>query len=103
MNRRQRKQMEKQLGITKLKQKMTNKERFEAIRENIIAGKQMEAEMRETRRRQEENQQDKNASSRISSIATDLMINKGMDYVAAQAEAKEQYKREVESTDNTER
>lgn len=94
--------MEKQLGITKMKKNMTNKERFESMRENIIAGKEMEAKMKETRRVQEQGSQDQVAAARISSIATDLMINKEMDYVSAQDEAKEQYKREVESTSNTE-
>lgn len=94
--------MEKQLGITKMKKNMTNKERFAAMSENIKSGNEMQVQMKETRRVQEQGKSDQVASSRISSIATDLMINHDMDYVSAQNEAKEQYKREVESASNTE-
>jgi hypothetical protein len=102
MNRKQRKQMEKQLGITKMKKNMTNKERFAAMSDNIKSGNEMQVQMKETRRVQEQGKQDQVIAARISSIATDLMINHDMDYVSAQNEAKEQYKREVESASNTE-
>jgi hypothetical protein len=94
--------MEKQLGITKMKKNMTNKERFAAMSENIKSGNEMQVQMKETRRVQEQGKSDQVASARISSIATDLMINHDMDYVSAQNEAKEQYKREIESASNTE-
>jgi len=102
MNRRERKLMEKRLGLDKYKKGLPRIQRFEMMSQNIIEGKKKEAEMKELRRRQENESDDKLASTRIASIATDLMINKGMDWVSAQAEAAEVYKREVESVSNKE-
>jgi hypothetical protein len=102
MNRRERKAMEKRLGLDKYKKSLPRAERFEMNRQNIIAGRKMEEEMKEIRRVQENGAEDKKASERISSIATDLMFNKKMDWVSAQAEALEVYKREVESLSNKE-
>jgi hypothetical protein len=103
MNRQQRKHMEKQLGLHKMKKKMTREQRFEAMRQNIEEGNQRQEEMKEVRRLQEEGRQEAIDSARISSIATDLMVNKGMSWVESQEKAKEVYKREVESADNTEK
>ena len=97
MNRRERKIMEKRLGLHKHKKNMTRQERFRQMSENIAEGKNMQERMKEVRRLQEQGKQDEVASARISSIATDLIVNEGMDWVSAQEEAKERYKREVES------
>jgi len=94
--------MEKQLGITKHKKNMTREQRFEAMRENIKHGKGLQENMKEVRRLQDQGKADENANNRISSIATDLMVNKGMGWVEAQEEAKEVYKREIESVSNQE-
>ena len=97
MNHRERRHMAKQLGLHKAKKNMTRAEKFEMMRQNIIEGKKMEEKMREVRRVQDQGAQDQNASQRIASIATDLMINKEMPYVEAQEKAKEIYQQEVEA------
>ena len=102
MNRRERKHMEKQLGMNKLKKRMTNAQRFENMRQNIENGKKIQEEMKEVRRRQEQGNQDQEASQRIASIATDLMVNKDVPYVEAQEKAREIYQKEVESKQDKE-
>jgi len=97
MNRRERRHMEKQLGITKMKKKMTNKERFEQMSQNIEHGKDLQKQMKETVRIQSQKKLDEGSAARISSIATDLMINKDVPYVDAVEQAKELYKQEVEA------
>jgi len=97
MNRRERKAMEKRLGLDKYKRGLPRAQRFEMMSQNIIEGRKMEDQMREVRRLQENQKSDSVASSRIASIATDLIINKGMDWVKAQEEAVKIYKQEVES------
>jgi len=97
MNRRERKLMEKKLGLDKYKKGLSRAQRFEMMAQNIMEGKKKEADMKEFRRQQENESSDKAASSRISSIATDLMINKGMNWAEAQDKAKEIYKQEVET------
>lgn len=94
--------MEKQLGITKQKNSMTRAERFETMRNNIEHGRELQDKMKETRRLQEQGKVDEVSANRISSIMTDLMINQGVPYVEAMEQAKEQYKREVESVSNKE-
>jgi hypothetical protein len=98
MNRRERKKMEKEFGITKAKKNMTREQRFETMRDNILQGKKMQEDMKEVRRVQEQGKSDEVASQRISSIATDLMINHDVPYVEAMEQAKELYKQEVESS-----
>lgn len=97
MNRRERKHMEKQLGMNKHKKNMTREERFENMRQNIESGRKIQEEMKEVRRRQEQGNIDKEASQRISSIATDLMVNQGIPYVEAQEKAKEIYQEEIDN------
>lgn len=97
MNRRERKHMEKQLGITKHKKNMTRAEKFEMIRQNIAHGKELQEKMKDNRRVQDQKKLDDTSAQRISSIVTDLMINKGVPYVDAVEQAKELYKQEVES------
>ena len=97
MNRRERKAMEKRLGLGKYKKGLPKEQRFEMMRQNIIEGKKLEAQMKEVRRVQENQTNDNVSSARIASIATDLIINQGMDWVKAQEEAVKIYKNEVES------
>lgn len=97
MNRRERKRMEKQLGLHKYKKNMTRAERFETMSNNIEHGKELQNKMKEVRRLQEQQKMDENSNSRIASIATDLIVNKEMDYVTAMEEAKKMYKAESEN------
>lgn len=98
MNRKERRNMEKKLGITKYKKSLSLNKRMELIRENIIEGKKKQKEMKEVRRLQEQEKVDEVASTRIAFIATDLMINQDISYVEAQEKAKELYEQEIKST-----
>ncbi len=97
MNRKERKSMEKQLGIAKHKKNMTRDQRFEIMRENIIHGNELQRQMKETVRVQSQKKVDEDSAARISFITTDLMINKGVPYAEAIEQAKELYKQEVEA------
>jgi hypothetical protein len=96
MNRRERKQMEKQMGLAKYKKSLTRSQRFDMMSDNIKAGKEAEERMREVRRLQEQGKLDEVSANRISSIATGLMV-KGIPYVDAINQAKELYKQEIEA------
>ena len=95
MNRRERKHMEKQMGLDKYKKKMSRTERFQMMERNIENGKGLQHKMKETRRVQERKKIDETAANRISYIATDLMINHDVPFVEAQEQAKELYKKEI--------
>jgi predicted S18 family serine protease len=97
MNRSERKKMEKVLGISKHKKSLTRTEKFEMMRQNILHGKELQNKMKESRRVQDQKKIDESSAQHISSIATDLIINKGVPYVEAVEQAKEIYKQEVES------
>jgi len=101
MNRRERRHMEKKLGLIKYKNSLPLHKRMEGVRENIATGKQLQAEMKEIRRLQEEGKTQEVDNSRIASIATELMVGKDMSYIDALEEAKEVYKREVEASEKT--
>lgn len=90
MNRRQRKQMEKSLGLTKLKSKMTRKEKFEMIHQNVQEGKRKQEEMKENVRVQKDGNKDEVDNNKISSRATELMISEGLSYIDALEKAKEE-------------
>jgi len=81
--------MERQLGISKIQKKMSNKDRIEAMQKNIIHGNKLQAEMKETRRLQEQSQTDKDSAAKISSRATHYMVNDSLSYIEAYAKAKE--------------
>jgi len=94
MNRRERKALEKRLGLNKHKSKMTNKERFERMQENIAEGKKKQEEMKEVRRLQEEGATVEVDNNRIASLATELMISEDLSYIEALEKAKEVYEKE---------
>ena len=97
MNRRERKHMEKQMGLAKYKKSLTRAQKFAMMSDNIKAGKETQERMKETRRLQENVKVDEVAASRISSITTSLIV-KGVPYVEAIEQAKELYKKEIEAT-----
>ena len=90
MKRRELRQLEKKMGLSKIKKNMSRNERFELMRQNIINGKKQEEEMKDLRRRQEQANQDQVNSNKIASIATELMIKNGISYIDAIEEAKKQ-------------
>ena len=91
MNRRERRRLEKDLGITKHKQRMNYSQRIKSIQDGAESGKERSTEAKENRRRQENEEADKVASAEISSLSTTLMIRDGLSW----HEATEAAKREV--------
>jgi membrane-bound lytic murein transglycosylase len=89
MNRRERKNMEKQLGIKKRKESFS--ECFQRVRENIQNGKKLHEAHLDKVRMQQNEKADQEANKEIASIATDLMVNKNMDYISSSEEAKKIY------------
>jgi hypothetical protein len=91
MNRRERKHMEKELGLDKFYKTMSRSQWFEKMRNNIIAGKRMQEEMKNKVKSQLNQQEDKKESDIIASNALTLAITKKMPMIDAMALAKEEY------------
>ena len=100
MNNREKRKMEKDLGILKVKRKLNFNDWAEEVRKNIDAGREKQNIMRDVVRRQHSAVSDAQATNRIASIATDLMFNKKMSYIDAQAKAKEIYEEELSKTES---
>jgi len=94
MNRKERKQLEKRLGLNKFKKTLTRQQRFDRMRENIIEGRKKEEEMKEVVRLQKEGKVNEVDNNQIASLATDIMINEGMSYIDALEKAKQTYQKE---------
>jgi hypothetical protein len=95
MNRRERKQLEKRLGLNKFKKTLTRQQRFDRMRENIIEGRKKEEEMKEVVRLQKEGKTTEVDNNQVASIATELMINEGLSYIDALEKAKQVYQEKV--------
>jgi len=93
MNRRDRKSLEKRLGISKHLKKLSRTEKFERMRNNILEGKKKEEEMKEVVRLQLAGKKDEVDNNKIASMATDLMIRDGLSYIDALEKAKESYQK----------
>lgn len=91
MNRRQRRSIEKDLGIQAHKRKMTYKERIKSIQQGVQAGKERSIDAQENRKRQENAGRDAQISQETSSLATTIMIRDGLSW----HEANEAAKREI--------
>lgn len=91
MNRRERKAMEKKLGITKYKKSLPINQRFEMIRQNIIEGKKMQNKTREDKRIKDNAKADAEINQKVSDRALDLMMKESMDYYSATEKAKEEF------------
>jgi len=94
MVRRERRSLEKKLGISKHTKTLSRKEKFERIRQNIIEGNNKQKEMKEVVRLQYQGNQDQIDNSKIASLTTELMIKENLDYIDALEKAKEQYMKE---------
>lgn len=97
MNNREKRQMEKKLGLLKVKSKLRLEHWIEEVQQNIQSGKRKQEEMKEIRRMQENKAEEKAQSEQIASIATDLMFNKKMPFAQAQEEAKRLYKESIKT------
>lgn len=89
MNHKERRRVERNLGILKHKNSLTRVERFERMRQNILEGKQKEKKMREIRRLQEEGQKDEKSNNDLATLATELMVKEDLSYIDALEKAKE--------------
>ncbi len=88
MNRRQKRQMEKQLGLTKRRQNLSITQKIKENEENILVGRRKNQEMIEERRRQENEAADKAAAMEVSSLATTLMVQHKLSWHQALEAAK---------------
>ncbi len=91
MNRRERRAMEKRLGITKYKKSLPMNKRFEMIEQNIIEGKKMQAKLKEDIRVKENAKSDAEVNKKIADRALELMMKDSMDYYSATEKAKEEF------------
>lgn len=89
MNRKERRRIEKQMGIQKHKRSLPKNARFDLLRQNIAEGKKKQEEMKENRRLQENREEDRKQSIDVASKATELMIQDGLSYIDALEKAKE--------------
>jgi len=99
MNRKEKRLTEKKLGILKYKNSLSKNKYFDKIRDNILSGKNKEAEMKEVRRLQEEGKQEQIIKNNIASIATSLMISDGLSYNDALIQAEKVYYERLEKTE----
>jgi hypothetical protein len=91
MNRRERKAMEKRLGLAKYKKTLPRNEKFEMIRQNIIEGRKKEEQLKEEMRIKNNAQEESMINKKISDRAMELMLKDGMDYYSANEKAKEEF------------
>lgn len=90
MNRKQRRQMEKNLGITKQRKKYDRKTYFEILQRNVQEGKKKQEEMKELRRRQEQESNDDVDSKKINQLATEISEKENIPFIDAVEKAKQQ-------------
>ncbi len=88
MNRKERRHMEKQLGLRKFYKNMTNEKRFEKMVDNIENGKRMEEEMKQKREVSIQEQDDQKYSDRIGSLAEEIAKREKIPVIDAMVRAK---------------
>ena len=91
MNRRERKQMEKNLGLKKHYAKMTREQRFEKMRDNQENGRRLEAEMKQKVAISLQSQEDEKESNSIANLAEGIAKAKQIPFIDAMEEAKVEY------------
>jgi hypothetical protein len=91
MNRRERRAMEKRLGITKYRKSLPLSKRFEMIDQNIIEGKKMQNKLKEDNRVKDNAKADAEINKKIADRALELMMKEDMDYYSATEKAKEEF------------
>ena len=87
MNRRQKRQLEKQMGITKHKQSMSMEKRVKMMGENV---RDTQEKRKETDRRVTQERIDRENSEKVATLATTLMVTEGLSYIDALEKAREQ-------------
>jgi hypothetical protein len=91
MNRRERKAMEKKLGLVKYRKSLPLNQRFEMIRQNIIEGKKMQNKLKEDIRVKDNAKVDAEINQKVADRALDLMMKEDMDYYSATELAKKEF------------
>jgi len=91
MNRRERRNMQKQLGLNKFYKTQTNEQWRERIRGNIENGKRMEADMKEHVRIMQNMSEEEKESAIIANRAQHIAQRKQIPLIDAMVEAKEEY------------
>lgn len=94
MNRRQRRQMSKNLGIMEFQQKLPREKKFELIRQNIIEGRKIHEEFIEKNRIEGNALSEKTESDVIYHIAEDIAKRKKIPVMDAMKEAHEEYEKQ---------
>lgn len=91
MNRRERKSMERQLGLQKFYKSMSRQAKFEKMKNNIENGKKMEEEFKQKVQLSIQRQDEEKESAVISSLAESIIKHKKIAFIDAIEEAKEMY------------
>jgi hypothetical protein len=91
MNRKEKRSMSKKLGILDFQRKLPRNKKFELMRENIIAGKKRQLEVKEEVRQQTNKFIDEKESQIIHHIAEDIAKKRGIPVSDALAEARKEY------------
>ncbi len=92
MNRRERRAMEKKLGIDAYRKTLPLNKKFEIIRENIIEGKKAQTKKKEDVRVEQNKTEIADLNKKIADRAIQLMMGpNGIDYYSATEKAKAEY------------
>jgi len=91
MNRKERRRMSKKLGIMEFQKKLPLNKKFSLVRENIIAGKQMQKELNEQLRVSLKSQEEEVESKVIHHLAENIEKTKHISPIEAIEEAKKEY------------
>ena len=83
MNRRDRRKMSKKLGILQYQKNLPRDKKFNLIRENILAGKKREVEIKEEVRRQTNESLDETESKSIITIAQEIIEKEEISFIDA--------------------
>ena len=95
MNRKERRQMSKRLGILQYQRQLPRNKKFELMRENIISGKKMHNEFVEKSRIMQDQYSDEVDSIKLYNTASDIAAKEGMPLIDAFEKAKIQLIEEV--------
>jgi len=91
MNRKERRNMSKKLGIMQFQQKLPRDKRFNLMYENIVEGKKMQKEYAEEIRKQIDTQIEDKTSEIITHFAEDIAKRKKIPIIDAMKEAEQEY------------
>jgi hypothetical protein len=87
MNRKERRRTSKNLGIMEYQKKLSRKEKFDLMRENIISGKEQHKQYVDEVRRQQSMTKEEKESERINVLAEQIAKSKNISLIDAVEEA----------------